>query len=171
LTLSATAPQRGGNALRRPLQRLGDDAQRAAPVRSLRRWQLHRLIDRRDGVGKGGFESPVSGIGITYLVDWHSLGLTRMYWKGGKVHLLHTSPPLPDVLMLPRFHPLKESRLTVPDRATNPNEWRTFTAHPALREPRLAQTQKFGRFVWFQQTVRCAVGRCHFSLLPRDIRP
>jgi hypothetical protein len=29
---------------------------------------------------KEGSSSPFSGIGITYLVDWHSLGLTFMYY-------------------------------------------------------------------------------------------
>ena len=49
------APARG-DALQRPIERLGNHAQRAAPVRPLRRRQLLRLLDRRDGIGEGGFE-------------------------------------------------------------------------------------------------------------------
>ena len=44
------------DAFRRPIQRLGDDAQRAAPVRPLGRRQHLRFLDRRDGVREGGFE-------------------------------------------------------------------------------------------------------------------
>ena len=51
-----------------------------------------------------------------------------------------------------RFHPLDQSALAITNAAAELRKWWAVARHPSLGQPRRADAQEIGRFLWGEQT-------------------